>query len=80
LYQNLITILIRLKSFFDPSSGNNYHPEQASQAIINGGIFGKGIGERVLKNIIPKPHSDYIVSVDSQKIQNVNYIFLMKNF
>ena len=42
-------ILIRLKSFFDPSSGNNYQPEKASEAIINGGFFGKGIGEGVLK-------------------------------
>ena len=37
-------ILIRLKSFFDPSSGNNYQSEKASEAIINGGFFGKGIG------------------------------------
>ena len=43
-------ILVRLKSFFDPASGNNYQSEKASEAIINGGFFGKGIGEGVLKN------------------------------
>ncbi len=54
-------ILIRFKSFFDPSSGNNYQSEKASEAIINGGFFGKGIGEGVLKNKVPEAHTDYIV-------------------
>ena len=56
-------ILIRFKSFFDPTSGNNYQSEKASEAIISGGFFGKGIGEGVLKNRVPEAHTDYIVSV-----------------
>ena len=60
-------ILVRLKSFFDPSSGNNYQSEKASEAIINGGFFGKGIGEGVLKNRVPEAHTDYIVSVISEE-------------
>ena len=34
-------ILFRLESFFDPSSGNNYQSEKASEAIINGGFLAK---------------------------------------
>ena len=70
-------ILIRLKSFFDPSSGNNYQSEKASEAIINGGFFGKGIGEGVLKNRVPEAHTDYIVSVISEEFGALIIIFLM---
>ena len=60
-------ILIRINSFFDPSSGNNYQSEKASEAIINGGFFGKGIGEGTLNSRIPEAHTDYIVSVISEE-------------
>ena len=70
-------ILIRLKSFFDPSSGNNYQSEKASEAIINGGFFGKGIGEGILKNRVPEAHTDYIVSVISEEFGAVFIIVLM---
>ena len=70
-------ILIRLKSFFDPSSGNNYQSEKASEAIINGGFFGKGIGEGILKNRVPEAHTDYIVSVISEEFGAVFIIILM---
>ena len=70
-------ILIRLKSFFDPMSGNNYQSEKASEAIISGGFFGKGIGEGTLKNRIPEAHNDYIVSVISEEFGVIFIIFLM---
>jgi len=70
-------ILIRLKSFFDPSSGNNYQSEKASEAIINGGFFGKGIGEGILKNRVPEAHTDYIVSVISEEFGAVIIVVLM---
>ena len=70
-------ILIRLKSFFDPTSGNNYQSEKASEAIINGGFFGKGIGEGVLKNRVPEAHTDYIVSVISEEFGVIVIIILM---
>ena len=70
-------ILVRLKSFFDPSSGNNYQSEKASEAIINGGFFGKGIGEGVLKNRVPEAHTDYIVSVISEEFGVLVIILLM---
>ena len=69
-------ILVRLKSFFDPSSGNNYQSEKASEAIINGGFFGKGIGEGTLKNRVPEAHTDYIVSVISEEF-GVLFIMLL---
>ena len=73
-------ILIRFKSFFDPSSGNNYQSERASEAIINGGFFGKGIGEGILKNRVPEAHTDYIVSVISEEFGAIIIIVLMMVF
>ena len=37
-------IKIRLMSFLDTSTGNNYQADRASDAISSGGFFGKGIG------------------------------------
>ena len=60
-------IKIRLLAFLDSSSGNNYQAEKASDAIINGGFFGKGIGEGTLNSRVPEAHTDYIVSVISEE-------------
>ncbi len=70
-------ILTRLQSFFDPTSGNNYQSEKASEAIISGGFFGKGIGEGTLKNRVPEAHNDYIVSVISEEFGVLFIIILM---
>tara|TARA_Y100000590_G_scaffold9018_1_gene11200 strand:+ start:2876 stop:4003 length:1128 start_codon:yes stop_codon:yes gene_type:complete len=70
-------ILIRLQSFIDPNSGNNYQSEKASEAIISGGFFGKGIGEGTLKNLVPEAHTDYIASVISEEFGVVFIIILM---
>ena len=70
-------ILNRLQSFFDPSSGNNYQSEKASEAIISGGFFGKGIGEGTLKDRVPEAHTDYIVSVISEEFGVLFIIILM---
>ena len=60
-------IKIRLLAFLDSNSGNNYQAEKASDAIINGGFFGKGIGEGKLNSRVPEAHTDYIVSVISEE-------------
>ncbi len=69
-------ILIRITSFLSSNSANNYQSERASEAIINGGFFGKGIGEGVLKNKVPEAHTDYIVSVISEEF-GVTMILLL---
>ena len=59
------------------SSGNNYQAEKASEAIISGGFFGKGIGEGVLKNKVPEAHTDYIVSVISEEFGAIMIFFIL---
>ena len=54
-------------SFLDTSGGNNYQADKASDAISNGGLFGKGIGEGTLNTRIPEAHTDYIMSVIAEE-------------
>ena len=67
-------------AFLNPSSGNNYQSEKASEAIISGGFFGKGIGEGVLKNNVPEAHTDYIVSVISEEFGVLLILFILLIF
>jgi len=67
----------RLISFLDTSNGNSYQSEKASEAIINGGFFGQGIGEGTLNSKIPEAHTDYIVSVISEEFGVLIVIFIM---
>jgi len=71
----------RMESFFNPVSGtHNFQSDKASEAIINGGFFGKGIGEGILKNKVPEAHTDYIVAVISEEFGAIIIIVLMMIF
>ena len=41
----------------------NYQIERAKAAIINGGIFGVGVGKSVYKNHLPQSSSDFIFAI-----------------
>jgi cell division protein FtsW len=73
-------ILLRLKSFIDPSQGNNYQSDRALESIINGGFFGQGIGEGVLKDRVPEAHTDYIVAVIAEEFGIILLLILMLIF
>ena len=73
-------IRIRLMSFLDNSSGNNYQADKASDAISSGSFFGKGIGEGTLKNRVPEAHTDYIISVISEEFGIIAIILILLLF
>ena len=66
----------RLLTFLN-LNGNNYQSEKSSEAIINGGFFGQGIGEGKLNSEIPEAHTDYIVSVISEEFGLIIVILIM---
>ena len=70
-------IKLRLISFLNPTSGNNYQSERALEAIINGGLFGQGIGEGTLNSKVPEAHTDYIISVISEEFGALIVILIM---
>ena len=73
-------IKIRLVSFLDPSSGNRYQSDRASEAISNGGFFGRGIGEGTLNSKVPEAHTDYIISVISEEFGVIIVLVIMTIF
>ena len=70
-------IKLRIISFMNPASNTNYQSERASEAISNGGLFGKGIGEGKLNSKIPEAHTDYIFSVISEEFGVIVVILIM---
>ena len=70
-------IKIRFLSFVNSSEVGNYQAEKASDAIISGGFFGKGIGEGTLNSKIPEAHTDYIVSVVSEEFGAIIVIIII---
>lgn len=53
----------RIDRFIDPSSGDNYQVGHALRSFVEGGWFGRGPGEGVIKQVLPDAHSDYIFAV-----------------
>ena len=70
-------IKLRFLSFINSSEVGNYQAEKASDAIISGGFFGKGIGEGTLNSKIPEAHTDYIVSVVSEEFGAIIVIIII---
>lgn len=58
----------RINNFIDPSSGDSYQNEKGLEAFINGGLFGRGPGEGVIKDILPDAHTDFIFAVAGEEL------------
>ena len=73
-------IFARLKTFFDPKTGDNFQSEKALDAIKQGGLTGQGMGEGVLKDKVPEAHTDYIIAVISEEFGAIIVLFLVLVF
>jgi len=67
----------RIDIFLGLSSGDNYQSSKALEAFINGGFFGRGPGEGVLKHIIPDSHTDFIFAVAGEELGGVVVLFII---
>jgi cell division protein FtsW len=70
-------ILFRLKSFIDPTKGENYQSEKALEAIKNGGFTGRGLGEGVLKDRVPEAHTDYMFAIIAEEFGAILLLLLI---
>lgn len=63
---------------FKDESGAGYHLSNSLMAIGNGGIFGKGLGNGVMKlGYLPEPHTDFIFAVISEELGLVGVIVII---
>ncbi len=61
----------RVDRFLSPDSGDKYSDRyqimQSLEAFMNGGLFGQGPGEGVVKNHLPDAHADFIFAVAGEE-------------
>jgi cell division protein FtsW len=56
-------VAARFDKFLSPEIHEAYQVNKSLEALANGGFFGKGLGEGVVKKSIPDSHTDFIFSV-----------------
>ena len=67
----------RIEVFFDPSKGERFQSTKALDAIKEGGLTGRGMGEGTLKDKVPEAHTDYVISVIAEEFGSIISIFLI---
>jgi len=70
-------ILLRIKTFINPKTGDNFQSQKALDAIKEGGLSGQGMGEGILKDKVPEAHTDYIIAVISEEFGAVAVLFIV---
>lgn len=59
----------------------SWHVQQAIIAFINGGVFGRGLGESYQKfEALPTPHTDSVFAVVGEELGLIGCVFLMALF
>lgn len=62
-YLFLPHVTVRVDKFLDSSGGDNYQIMKSLESFANGGWFGVGPGEGVIKKQLPDAHTDFVFSV-----------------
>ncbi len=57
----------RINNFLDPANSENYQISKAMLAFSEGGLYGKGPGEGVVKQHLPDSHTDFIFAVSGEE-------------
>lgn len=67
-YHTLDHVHSRIDRFLNPAAGDNYQVEKSIEAIQNGGVFGVGPGQGIIKQSLPDAHADFIFSVGAEEM------------
>ncbi len=70
-------VFLRIKTFIDPKSGDDFQSQKALDAIKQGGLTGQGMGEGILKERVPEAHTDYIIAVISEEFGAAFVLFIV---
>ena len=70
-------VLIRIQTFINPKTGDNFQSQKALDAIKQGGLTGQGMGEGILKDKVPEAHTDYIIAVISEEFGALFVLFIV---
>lgn len=79
-YVLLPHVASRIDRFIDPASGDSFQVETAREAFLQGGLFGRGPGEGVVKNILPDAHTDFVFAVAGEEFGALVCLFIIGLF
>jgi cell division protein FtsW len=57
----------RIQHFLNPSSGDTFNIDIATESFMRGGWFGRGPGEGTVKRILPESHTDFVFAVAAEE-------------
>ena len=60
----------RINRFLDPSSGDTFKIDIATESFVRGGWFGRGPGEGTVKRILPESHTDFVFAVAARGVRH----------
>ena len=67
-YLFLPHVAVRINSFLEPKTSDNYQVTKSLEAFSNGGIYGTGPGEGIIKQNLPDSHTDFIFAVVGEEL------------
>lgn len=56
-------VTVRIDKFLNPTVGDHYQIDRSLEAFANGGLFGVGPGEGIIKKHLPDAHADFVFAV-----------------
>ena len=66
-YMVLPHVKSRLDSYLSPENADLYQVSKGEEALLSGGLWGKGIGEGVVKDTVPDAHTDFVFAVAAEE-------------
>lgn len=57
----------RIDRFLNPEAGDNHQTDRAIESFVEGGFFGRGPGEGVVKEHLPDSHTDFLFAVMAEE-------------
>jgi cell division protein FtsW len=66
-YSTVPHVATRIKRFMDPSSGDTFNIDIATESFLQGGWLGRGPGEGTVKRMLPESHTDFVFAVTAEE-------------
>ncbi len=66
-YYTVPHVARRIQHFLNPSTGDTFNIDVATESFMRGGWFGRGPGEGTVKRILPESHTDFVFSVAAEE-------------
>jgi cell division protein FtsW len=70
----------RIDRFLDPGTGDTFQVDRGLEAFANGGLWGRGPGEGVIKSVIPDAHADFVFAVAGEEFGLIACLIIVSLF